>query len=133
MGGADQGEWGERGMRAVSTATQALVAGAVLLAASSVSAAPTFTNNDILGKWCGSDTNYVIGVRVLRVTWKAKKTTGRYLVNHFGFTDTGVTMYWRRGRYERLLSTQFTEFSRDRRTMVQVANDAGPRRAFRRC
>ena len=133
MGGPDQSERSERGLRALSTATLALLAGAALLAANLAAAAPAFTENDILGKWCGRDTTYVIGVRILRVTWNANKVRHRYFVSHFSFSDAGVTMYWRRGRNERLLNTEFREFSRDRSAMVQIPNDAGPRRTFRRC
>jgi hypothetical protein len=105
----------------------------VLAVAGAASPALALTDRDILGKWCGSATNYDIGRNRLTVTWRSDKERKKFVVDRFEFTDTGVIMYWRRSADDKLLSTQFGEFSPNRRMMIQIRNEAGPRREFRRC
>ena len=104
-----------------------------LLLAVAVGPALALSESDILGKWCGSETNYNIGSKTLTVTWRSDNERKKFVVDRFAFTDVDVMMYWRRSANEKLLSTQFGEFSADRRRMIQIRNEAGPRREFRRC
>jgi hypothetical protein len=105
----------------------------VLLLAGVAGPVLALSESDILGKWCGSETNYDIGRKTLAVTWRSDNERKRFVVDRFAFTDVDVIMYWRRSANEGLLSTQFGEFSDNRRRMIQIRNDAGPRREFRRC
>jgi hypothetical protein len=110
-----------------------LIVAFLLAVAGAVSPAVALTDRDILGKWCGSDTNYDIGRKTLTVIWRSDNERKKFAIDHFEFSDASVIMYWRRIAGEKRLSTQFGEFSRDRRTMIQIKNEAGPRREFRRC
>lgn len=110
-----------------------LIVAFLLAVAGAVSPAVALTDRDILGKWCGSNTNYDIGRKTLTVIWRSDDERKKFAIDHFEFSDAGAIMYWRRIAGEKLLSTQFGEFSRDRRTMIQIKNEAGPRREFRRC
>jgi hypothetical protein len=105
----------------------------VLAVVGAAGPALALSESDIVGKWCGSETNYDIGRKTLTVTWRSDNGRKRFVVDRFAFTDVDVIMYWRRSGNEELLSTQFGEFSSDRRRMIQIRNEAGPRREFRRC
>jgi hypothetical protein len=78
---------------------------AFLLAVAGASQALALGEADILGKWCGSDTNYEIGRNALRVTWRSANKRKKFIVARFAFTDVDVVMYWRRSAKEKLLST----------------------------
>jgi hypothetical protein len=65
--------------------------------------------------------------------WRSANKRKKFIVARFAFTDVDVVMYWRRSAKEKLLSTQFGEFSANRRVMIQIRNEGGPRREFRRC
>jgi hypothetical protein len=105
---------------------------AFLLVAGAANPALALTDRDILGKWCGSETNYDIGRKTLTVTWRSDNERKKFVIDRFKFSDADV-MYWRRGVRDKVLSTRFGEFSADRRLMVQVKNEGGPRREFRQC
>jgi hypothetical protein len=105
----------------------------VLAAAAAAGPALALSESDIIGTWCGSETNYTIGRKTLTVTWRSDKGRKSFIVDRFAFTEVDVVMYWRRDSETELLSTQFGEFSSDRRRMIQIRNEAGPRREFRRC
>jgi hypothetical protein len=106
---------------------------AFLLAAGTADMALALAERDVLGKWCGSEISYDISQKTLAVAWKSGGRRKKFVVERFVFTDTDVTMYWRRGARDRLGSTQFGEFSADRRVMIQMPNRAGPRRELKRC
>lgn len=94
-------------------AMQEMLIVAFLLAAAGVtSPAVALTDRDILGKWCGSETNYDIGRKTQTVTCRSDNERKNFVIDRFAFTDTDVTMYWRRIAKEKLLSTQFGEFPR---------------------
>lgn len=141
MGGANQGERGERGVRwpkcgysqNEGARRQKILIVAFLLVSGAANPALALTDRDILGKWCGSETNYDIGQKTLTVTWKSDKQRKKFVINGFKFSEADVIMHWRRGARDRVLSTQFGEFSADRKVMVQVKSEGGPRREFRRC
>jgi hypothetical protein len=60
---------------------------AFLLAVAGASQALALGEVDILGKWCGSDTNYEIGRNALRVTWRSANKRKKFIVARFAFTD----------------------------------------------
>ena len=110
-----------------------LIVALLIGVAGAANPALALTDRDILGKWCGSETNYDIGRKTLTVIWRSDNERKKFVIDRFEFSDAGVIMYWRRIAGDKLLSTQFGEFSSDRRMMIQIRNEAGPRREFRRC
>jgi hypothetical protein len=87
---------------------------------------------DILGNWCGTISNYSITRQTLVVTILRDNSVRRYKIDSFEFEDSIVTVNWRNSD-DKEVWTKFSEFSADGLNMVQLLNDAGPRREFRRC
>jgi hypothetical protein len=86
---------------------------------------------DIAGKWCGAAGSYTFKPRTLTVIFTSDKSRRDFPVDSYEYTDSDVTINWRRDKD--VVFTKFGEFSADRRTMTQIQNDVGPRREFRRC
>jgi hypothetical protein len=112
---------------------RALMVALLIGPAGAASPALALGESDIVGKWCGSEINYDIGRKALTVTWKSDKARKKFVINRFKFSDADVVMFWRRAARDRVLRTHFSEFSADRRVIVQVKSEGGPRREFRRC
>ena len=87
---------------------------------------------DILGNWCGTVSNYSITRDTLQVTILSNNSVRKYKIDNFEFTSSVVTVNWRSAKDEEVW-TKFSEFSADGLNMVQLSNEAGPRREFRRC
>lgn len=115
-------------------AMQKMLIVAFLLAAAGVTTpAVALTDRDILGKWCGSKTNYDIGRKTQTVTCRSDNERKNFVIDRFAFTDTDMTMYWRRIAKGEAPEHPVRGISQDRRRMIQIKNEAGPRREFRRC
>jgi len=54
-----------------------------------------------------------------------------YAIDGYDYDEAVITVTWERG--DEQLITEFGEFSADHRAMVQLENDVGQRREFRRC
>jgi hypothetical protein len=109
---------------------RALVLASVLCAAAGD--ADALSRKDIYGKWCstgGSEwfsRDKLIAVRAsdhVRIVFK---------ISRYDFDDKTVKVYWTDTEGNDMV-TNFGEFSADRRRMVQLKIDAGPRREFHRC
>ncbi len=114
-------------------AMQKMLIVAFLLAAAGVTTpAVALTDRDILGKWCGSETNYDIGRKTQTVTCRSDNERKNFVIDRFAH---------RHGRDHVLAAHRQGEapehpvrgISQDRRRMIQIKNEAGPRREFRRC
>jgi len=68
----------------------------------------------------------------LQVTILSNNSVRKYKIDNFEFTSSVVTVNWRSAKDEEVW-TKFSEFSADGLNMVQLSNEAGPRREFRRC
>jgi hypothetical protein len=89
------------------------------------------TFDDIAGRWCGSVSSYAFTPTTLIVVLYADKSRREYPVDSYQYEDNAVTVNWQRNGEK--LFTKFSEFNVDEHTMVQLRNDAGPRREFRKC
>jgi hypothetical protein len=87
---------------------------------------------DILGNWCGSESNYSFTRKVMTVTRVADSARLEFDVVALEPKDESVFVSWRRAD-AKVVRTEFAEFSADRKKMVQRSNSGGPRREFKRC
>ena len=89
------------------------------------------TFDDIAGRWCGSVSSYTFTPSTLIVTLYADKSRREYPIDGYQYDGDVITVNWQRDGDK--LFTKFGEFNADERTMVQLRNNAGPRREFRKC
>lgn len=82
----------------------------------------------ILGNWCSTSSNYVIGRSQLTVILTDGSSRRSYRVVGFGFTETTIVVRWITGDNRRVATT-FGRFTSDGQQMVQLA----PNRTYRRC
>jgi len=94
-------------------------------------AAHALSFKDITGKWCGEVSSYVFAPETLTVILLSDNSQRVYPIDGYEYEDDVITVTWKRGDDQFI--TEFGEFSPDRRSMVQLENDVGPRREFRRC
>jgi hypothetical protein len=94
--------------------------------------ATAVTFEDIAGKWCTTGGSEQFDRKNLIAIPSSSHERRVYPIVRYDFTDTMVTVVWKTKDNENV-STDFAEFSADNRRMVQLKNDAGPRREFRRC
>ena len=107
-----------------------------ILAAAAVAAlgggtARALTFQDIAGKWCGEVSSYVFAPDKLTVVLLSDNSQRVYAIDGYDYDEAVITVTWERG--DEQLITEFGEFSADHRAMVQLENDVGQRREFRRC
>jgi hypothetical protein len=86
------------------------------------------TIQHILGNWCSTSSNYVIGRRQLVVILTSSGSRSTYKVVNFSFSATTVVVHWITGDNRRV-NTTFGRFSADGKQMVQLAVN----RTYRRC
>jgi len=96
-----------------------------------VGRAAALSFDDISGRWCGSVSSYTFTPSTLVVNIYADHSRREYPIDSYQYDGNVITVNWERNGDK--LFTKFSEFDADARTMVQQPNDAGPRRAFRRC
>jgi hypothetical protein len=89
------------------------------------------TFDDIAGRWCGSVSSYTFTPSTLIVVLYGDNSRREYPVESYQYDGDVITVNWERGSDK--LFTKFSEFNVDEHTMVQLRNDAGPRREFRKC
>ena len=87
--------------------------------------------DDIAGRWCGSVSSYTFTEKTLIVVLYADRSRREYPIDSYQYDDDAITVNWERNGDK--LFTKFGEFNVDEHTMVQLRNDAGPRREFRKC
>jgi hypothetical protein len=94
--------------------------------------AAALTFESIAGKWCTAGGSEQFDRNNLIAIPASSRERRVYPIVRYDFTDTEVTVTWKDAKGENV-HTDFGEFSADGRRMVQLANEAGPRREFRRC
>jgi hypothetical protein len=105
---------------------------ALAIGALSCTGAAALSFEDISGKWCTSggseqfDREHLIAV----VAGTGEKR--EFAIVDYDFGADMIRVTWRNEKGERV-HTDFAEFTPDGQKMVQLKNDAGPRRPFRRC
>jgi hypothetical protein len=104
----------------------------VLAIAATTSAAFALSDTDILGNWCGSESNYSFSRKVMIVTRPSDTTKLVFDITGIEAREATIAVSWQRAD-GKVVRTEFAEFSSDRKTMTQLSNSGGPRRAFKRC
>ena len=108
----------------------ALVAVGAILQGATPSAA--LGEADLLGNWCGKDSNYSFSRKVMVVTRPSDSEKLVFNVVAYEPREDRIAVSWQRGD-GKVVRTEFAEFSPDRKQMAQLSNSGGPRREFRRC
>ncbi len=88
--------------------------------------------NDIAGSWCtgGGIERFTKNSLVAIISSTGQRL--EYKIVKYEFTKTLVTVYWISTENKKV-STDFSEFSVDKRNMIQLKSESGPRREFHRC
>jgi hypothetical protein len=89
------------------------------------------TFEDIAGRWCGSVSSYTFTPTTLTVILYAENSPREYPIDSYQYEPDVITVTWQRDGEK--LFTKFGELNIAAGTMVQLRNDAGPRREFRKC
>jgi hypothetical protein len=106
-------------------------AAVAMLAAGVATEAAALSFKDISGKWCSEAGDYNFSRDMLVAKFHDDTPTRRLKVTGYDYSGDTVTMY---GLYQgQKLSTEFSEFSADGRTMAQQKGESGPHRSFHRC
>jgi hypothetical protein len=90
------------------------------------------TFEDINGKWCtqGGSEQFDHDNLVAVVASSGERRV--YPIVSYDFQSDLVRVTWKNEKGE-TVHTDFSEFSRNGRRMIQIQNEAGPRREFYRC
>jgi hypothetical protein len=94
--------------------------------------ASALSDSDLLGNWCGRESNYAFSRKVMIVTRPSDSEKLVFNVVAYEPREDRIAVSWQRGD-GKVVRTEFAEFSADRKQMVQLSNSGGPRREFRRC
>ena len=86
---------------------------------------------DIIGNWCGTESNYAINRTSMIVIRNSDNARLAFDVLKIENRTATLLVQWR--LQGRVGGTEFGEFSADGLKMVQLPNARGPRREFRRC
>jgi hypothetical protein len=111
---------------------------ALLLVFIAGSSTPGFAKNlsssKLFGRWCGAATSYIFTRERLTVVWNADGRRRSFVIVKYVPGPEYIDVQWVRDDLPQ--NTVFSKFSRDGRSMAQLANthgDMGPERPFRRC
>ena len=86
----------------------------------------------LYGKWCSTGGSEKFNAKTLTVIRTGERKPIVFKIDRYDANDDTVTVYWTHTDGTKMV-TEFSEFSADGRSMVQIKNDAGPRREFHRC
>jgi hypothetical protein len=90
------------------------------------------SENDLLGNWCGNESNYSFTRKVMVVTRPSSSDKLVFDIVGIEPRDGRIAVSWQRAD-GKVVRTEFADFSSDGKKMVQLPNSGGPRREFRRC
>jgi len=99
-----------------------------------LNSASGLTYASIEGKWCSSGGIITFTRREMIIGFYDKTPSRRYRITKYWPGGTTVTVEWMRGKEKQ--TTDYSEFSANGKTMVQMpqeSGDKGPRREFKRC
>jgi hypothetical protein len=94
--------------------------------------AAALTFEDIAGKWCTAGGSEQFDREHLIAVVAGTNERRDFAILDYEFQADLIRVTWRNEKGERV-HTDFAEFSPDGQNMVQLQNNAGPRRPFRRC
>jgi hypothetical protein len=101
-----------------------------LLGALSCTAAAALSFEDIAGRWCTAGGSEQFDRSNLIAVVAGTNQQRVFPILEYDFRADLIRVTWRNAKGERV-HTDFAEFNGD--VMVQLENEAGPRREFRRC
>lgn len=110
-----------------------LAALAMLALPSTSTAADDLSMNDLVGRWCGTVSDYTFTPTQLTVTLHSGEEGRVLAIEKVEANATEIEITW---KPPVVGSTAFNKFSADKRQMSQMANDGGdngPQREFHRC
>ena len=112
----------------------ALLVGSTVMAigALSCTAAAALTFESIAGKWCTAGGSEQFDQENLTAIVAANGERRVYPIVSYDYQENLIRVTWRNQKGENV-HTDFAEFSGDGQHMVQLKNEAGPRREFTRC
>lgn len=87
--------------------------------------------SDILGNWCSATARLELSRDTMGVFLFASKSHSTTRVTRYEFVGAIVTVHWKKDDKE--TSSDFGEFSADRRTMFLQPHENVPRREYHRC
>ena len=108
------------------------ITASLAIAFAATAPAAALSDADLLGNWCGRDSNYSFSRKVMIVTRPSDGERLVFDIVAFEPRDDRIAVSWQRAD-GKVVRTEFAEFSPDRKQMAQLSNSGGPRRAFRRC
>jgi hypothetical protein len=116
----------------MGTLRKAILVGSavVLLGALNCTAAAALSFEDIAGKWCTAGGSEQFDRNNLTAVVAGSSERRLFAILDYEFQADLIRVTWRNAKGERV-HTDFAEFSGD--AMVQLENEAGPRRPFHRC
>ncbi len=123
-------------MRRVRSIAKMLLGVGIAALMSQAAAARDITIGDIVGRWCGEQSNYTFSRTDMVVTPRGNvKLTHapHWVIDKVEANGNHIQVFWTPARPGN--STAF-ELGGDRRTLIQqpqTAGDKGPRRVFHRC
>lgn len=112
--------------------TAAAIVLAISMATLASGGAAAFAFEDISGKWCATGGTEQFDRENLVVILKQNGERYVFPIVKYEPGAAFLRVVWKNGKGEEV-HTDFAEFSADRRSMVQLSSDAGPRREFHRC
>jgi hypothetical protein len=122
--------------------SRAVLAGAALVAAvtglhaqgnpgAGVGPTAAHTFEDIAGKWCTAGGSEEFESENIIAVIASTGERRVFPIVGYEYADDKITVTWKEKGKD--VHTDYAEFSRDGRRMVQLKNTAGPRREFHRC
>lgn len=103
-----------------------------LVALAVATSAMALSDTDLLGTWCGAESTYSFSRKVMIVTRPDDSSKLVFNITAIEPREDRIAVSWQRGD-GKVVRTEFAEFSADRKSMAQLSNSGGPRRAFKRC
>jgi hypothetical protein len=87
---------------------------------------------DIGGKWCTGGGTVQINRHQMEVVRSSDGQRLVFTIQRFEYAAMSITVHWTK-LDQKQTSTTYVEFDADRRKMVQLPSDDGPRRELYRC
>ena len=109
-----------------------LAAAVAAIAALSSTHAAALAFENIAGKWCTSGGTEQFDRENLIAIPSSNGERRVYPIVRYDFKESTITVVWK-DKQGKTVETEFGEFRANGRAMVQLANESGPRREFRRC
>lgn len=91
------------------------------------------SNSELLGRWCGNQSNYLFSPKQLTITFVPGGQTRILEIAKVKATDERISVYWKPEHPKRFTTFMLTNGGQ---LLIQLANkggDSGPQRKFIKC